>query len=90
MIHELGHTIGLFHEQSRPDRDDFVKILWENIKSEHHGEFHKHSRAGIDTHNVSYDYRSIMHYGPKVNTLNKSVSFRFISSKLDVSYSNRN
>ena len=66
MIHELGHTIGLFHEQSRPDRDDFVQILWDNIKAKEKSNFHKYTRAVIATHKVPYDYKSIMHYGPKV------------------------
>lgn len=30
--HELLHVAGLFHEQCRPDRDDYVKVLWENIE----------------------------------------------------------
>lgn len=29
--HELFHVLGLFHEQCRPDRDDFIKVMWENI-----------------------------------------------------------
>lgn len=30
-IHELLHAAGIFHEQSRADRDFFVKVHWENI-----------------------------------------------------------
>ena len=37
MTHELMHALGFFHEHTRPDRDKFVKILWNNIKS---GDYH--------------------------------------------------
>ncbi|XP_077289268.1 hatching enzyme 1.2-like [Arctopsyche grandis] len=60
IIHELKHALGFFHEQSRPERDNFVTIHYGNIK---HGEEYNFDKAK-DTNNfgVGYDYGSVMHY----------------------------
>jgi hypothetical protein len=31
ILHEMGHTIGLWHEQSRTDRNNFVNFLYNNV-----------------------------------------------------------
>jgi hypothetical protein len=62
VAHELIHAIGYYHEQSRPDRDDFVTINWGNIPSDVAYNFDKFNYGEVDTFNVPYDYSSIMHY----------------------------
>jgi hypothetical protein len=59
-IHEIGHAFGLWHEQSREDRDRFVKINWQNITAGREHNFNQHISDGDDI--GAYDYASIMHY----------------------------
>jgi hypothetical protein len=66
VIHELGHALGLHHEQTRPDRDNFVIIHKENIPDHLEYNFNKYSWSVIRDLGVPYDYSSIMHYGKTV------------------------
>ncbi|GAB1600374.1 zinc metalloproteinase nas-13-like [Argonauta hians] len=63
ILHELGHAIGFFHEQGRTDRDKYVYILKENVKSSFIDNFDKESSRTVNLFNIPYDYTSIMHYG---------------------------
>ncbi|TRZ42555.1 Dot/Icm T4SS effector Zinc-dependent metalloprotease LegP [Robertkochia solimangrovi] len=67
-IHEIGHAIGLWHEQSREDRDTFVRIEWDNILEGREHNFNQHISDGDDY--GTYDYGSIMHY--PVNAFSKN------------------
>jgi len=61
VIHELGHAIGLFHEHTRTDRENFITVQWENILDAKDFNFDIMDVGADDL--GSYDYDSIMHYG---------------------------
>ncbi len=58
-VHEFLHALGFWHEQNRPDRDNFVKISYENIQDGMADQFDKYTGKYFST---PYDYNSIMHY----------------------------
>ncbi|KAE8298943.1 High choriolytic enzyme 1 [Larimichthys crocea] len=60
--HELLHALSFWHEQSRSDRDIYVKINYENIISNLEHNFNKQNTNNL---NAPYDYGSVMHYGAK-------------------------
>lgn len=62
IVHEILHALGVFHEQTRNDRDGVVTINWANIEDGREGNFRKSvNRGGADI--GPYDVESIMHYG---------------------------
>ncbi|XP_037070167.1 blastula protease 10-like [Pollicipes pollicipes] len=60
VAHEISHSLGFFHEQSRPDRDQHVEVMWDNIKKGYEANFN--TKESADPLGVEYDLRSIMHY----------------------------
>lgn len=62
IVHEFLHTLGFYHMQSNYDRDDYVKIVWENILSGTESNFNKYEPDRITNFGEIYDIRSIMHY----------------------------
>jgi hypothetical protein len=59
-IHEIGHALGLWHEQSRIDRDLHVRIHFDRIEPGREFNFYQQLNDGFDI--GPYDPGSIMHY----------------------------
>lgn len=69
IMHEIGHSIGFFHEHSRNDRDNYVYIKWENIAFPFFNRYNFEKAGEVlekDNLNIPYDLGSIMHYPANV------------------------
>ena len=62
VLHEILHAIGLWHEQSRPDRDSYVTVHEENILMDKKHNFARRLDRAVDYQGSKYDYGSVMHY----------------------------
>ncbi|XP_065188144.1 uncharacterized protein LOC135818865 [Sycon ciliatum] len=74
MVHQLLHLAGLYHMHQRSDRDQYVRIFWQNILPVGMQYFSKYStpEPGSIPDNMRYDYGSIMHYGKSTYGTNQT------------------
>uniref|UniRef100_A0A914V707 Metalloendopeptidase n=1 Tax=Plectus sambesii TaxID=2011161 RepID=A0A914V707_9BILA len=78
--HEMIHAMGLFHEQSRADRDQYVEVLSQNVEDGKLHNFNKYDLNKIDHLGQPYDYYSIMHYQGTAFARSGTVSIRPVAS----------
>ncbi|XP_036355082.1 serine/threonine-protein kinase N1-like [Octopus sinensis] len=81
-LHEIGHSIGFWHEHTRNDRDKYVKIIFKNIiagilfckylKGKEYN-FYKKNIFEVDSLDEEYDYSSIMHYSSNAFSIYKDL-----------------
>ncbi|RNL75224.1 hypothetical protein ED312_21815 [Sinomicrobium pectinilyticum] len=72
-IHEIGHAVGFFHEQTREDRDNHIIIHWDNIQEGRTNNFQRYStrtETGRDIGN--FDFGSIMMYPSTAFSIDRS------------------
>ncbi|CCD65953.1 Zinc metalloproteinase nas-23 [Caenorhabditis elegans] len=62
--HEIAHALGLFHEQSRYDRDNYVQIVKSRIAQTNFYDFAVVGKKNMETYGQKYDIGSVMHYRP--------------------------
>uniref|UniRef100_A0A0N4Z1H2 Zinc metalloproteinase n=1 Tax=Parastrongyloides trichosuri TaxID=131310 RepID=A0A0N4Z1H2_PARTI len=61
--HETFHALGFQHEQSRPDRDQYIQVVFNNIIPNLRFNFDIYGADKTDTMGVPYNYGSAMQYG---------------------------
>ncbi|XP_059048894.1 uncharacterized protein LOC131844117 [Achroia grisella] len=72
IVHEIMHVLGFSHEHTRPDRDQHVTILWDNIKPGYKKYFE--IRTDDTLQSIPYDYASVLHYPPRAFSKNGKVT----------------
>lgn len=89
ILHTLFHVLGFDHMQNHEDRDNYVKIFWENIKENKIEQFLKVDSRKFINFNTTYDYYSVTHYSPtafskngKRTIITKNWIYRNIIGKL--------
>ncbi|RWR99041.1 hypothetical protein B4U79_00792, partial [Dinothrombium tinctorium] len=72
------HALGFMHEHQRPDRDQYITINWDNLKTGQEKNFEKEFDPWLQrklnySEMFPYDTHSILHYPSYLQTKNKNI-----------------
>ncbi len=84
ILHEIMHTLGFVHEQSRPDRDKYIQVLWQNIEEKYQSQFAivPESFFTGSMQDSAFDYQSVMLYQPNAFAVSSDlVTLKSLSSE---------
>ncbi|XP_075151238.1 seminal metalloprotease 1-like [Haematobia irritans] len=70
ILHEFMHALGFFHQQSDTNRDDYIRVIEENIIPGKEFNFDKYPSSFVTDFDVGYDYESCLHYRPGAFSVN--------------------
>ncbi|CAB3257301.1 unnamed protein product [Arctia plantaginis] len=70
IVHEFMHILGFTHMHTTSDRDNYVDIIKENIRSGTEHNFDIYDESTLHNYGVPYDYVSCLHYSSNSYTIN--------------------
>ena len=57
--HEILHALGMIHEHSRPDRDAYIRVSYDNVKPEDLQNFQKYPYYEVDNEGEGFNFASV-------------------------------
>ena len=69
IAHEFGHALGLWHEQTRIDRETVLTLNERYIETDMKDNYQMDDAYNTTYMGLPYDFGGIMHYEPDVGVL---------------------
>ncbi|XP_073822518.1 seminal metalloprotease 1-like [Musca autumnalis] len=84
ILHEFMHALGFYHQQSDAQRDDYIRVVYENIVPGKEFNFEKYPTSVVTDFDVGYDYNSCLHYRPGAFSINGEDTIVPLDSKAQI------
>ncbi|TMW46255.1 hypothetical protein DOY81_008664 [Sarcophaga bullata] len=84
ILHEFMHALGFYHQQSDPNRDNYIEVLYDNIIPGKEFNFEKYKSSFVTDFDVGYDYQSCLHYRAAAFSVNGEPTIRTLDPNVEI------